>query len=250
MAAPRREGDQPDRPGLDRLRDRPPREAEARASSWRGSTPSTGLEWIRLMYAYPTEVTPGLMDRLASGQAHPPLPRRPGPARLERRPQAHEARIRPQASSSAWSPSSASAASRSARRSSSASPARPTPTSSSSSSSSQSAEFDRLGAFRYSREEGSGAGDLDGQVAEEVKEERFAPPDGGAAGNRVPRAPRRRGDARARAGRRRRPARASRRAAARGATRPRSTPRSSIRSPRARPATSSRSRSSARTATT
>jgi ribosomal protein S12 methylthiotransferase len=34
--------------------------------------------------------------------------------------------------------------------------------------------FDRLGAFRYSREEGSAAGILDGQVPEDVKAERYA----------------------------------------------------------------------------
>ena len=185
------------------------------------------------------------------GAAPPPLPRRPRPARIGPGPQADEARIRPAASSSAWSPGSRKRGIAIRTTVIVGFPGETDDDFEQLLDFVQSAEFDRLGAFRYSREEGSGAGALDGQVAEEVKEERFAPPDGGAAGNRVPPRPRQRGDARARSsidvsrpeGRAGARTHAARRARGR-----RPGARSDRR--RARPATSSRSRSSTPTDTT
>ena len=132
-----------------------------------------GLEWIRLMYAYPTEVTLGLMDTLASGKAPPPLPRRSGPARVGFRAQADEARIRspdsrahgrraPQARLRDPHDRHRRLPRRDRRR------FRATP---------RLRAVVRVRPARrvpVLREEGSGAGALDGQVAEEVKEERFA----------------------------------------------------------------------------
>ncbi len=133
-----------------------------------------GLDWIRLLYAYPTEVTDGLIDVLASGKRVLPwldvpiqhaadnvlarMKRGHGRAVLEklveRLRRAHprfairttvivgfpgetEADFETLLQFLAW------------------------------------AKFDRLGAFRYSREPGSAAADLDGQVPEEVKDERW-----------------------------------------------------------------------------
>lgn len=132
-----------------------------------------GIEWIRLMYAYPTEVGKGLMDVLGSGRRI--LPYLDVPVQhaadqvLKRMKRGYDRRVLDRMVSEL-------------RRRGIA--IRTTvivgfPGESDADFEQllelvRETEFDRLGAFRYSREEGSGAGILDGQLPEEVKEDRYA----------------------------------------------------------------------------
>jgi ribosomal protein S12 methylthiotransferase len=132
-----------------------------------------GLEWIRLMYAYPTEVTTGLMDVLSSGNRLLPYLDVPvqhaSDSVLKRMKRGYDRRTLERMV----------AGLRKRRFAIRTTVIVGFPGETDADFEQlldfvRSTEFDRLGAFRYSQEEGSGAGALDGQVAEEVKEERFA----------------------------------------------------------------------------
>jgi ribosomal protein S12 methylthiotransferase len=131
-----------------------------------------GLAWIRLMYAYPTEVGEGLMDLLGSGGRI--LPYLDVPVQhasdqvLRRMKRGYDRRtldrmivglrkrgIAIRTTVIVGFPGETDADFEGLL------------------DLVRSAEFDRLGAFRYSKEEGSAAGVLDGQVPEDLKEERF-----------------------------------------------------------------------------
>jgi ribosomal protein S12 methylthiotransferase len=129
-----------------------------------------GLEWIRLMYAYPTEVTPGLMDRLASGRRILPyldVPVQHGSsAVLKRMKRGYDRKVlermvaglRKRGIAIRTTVIVGFPGETEADFEELLDLVRET-------------KFERLGAFRYSREDGSGAGDLDGQLPEEAKQE-------------------------------------------------------------------------------
>jgi ribosomal protein S12 methylthiotransferase len=131
-----------------------------------------GLSWVRLMYAYPTEVTEGLMDRLGSGARILPYLDVPvqhaSDAVLRRMKRGYDRRtldrmigglrrrgIAIRTTVIVGFPGETDADFEQLLDLVRAS------------------EFDRLGAFRYSQEEGSAAGILDAQVPDAVKDERF-----------------------------------------------------------------------------
>ena len=121
-----RAGNHPHRPGHHLLRRRPRHQRRPRrccSNAWRKSKASVAALPLRLSQPHHRQAARNHRE----ARQHLQVPRRPAPARLARRPQAHEARRRrrhlPQDASRKCAPPSP--ASRCARRSSSASPARP-----------------------------------------------------------------------------------------------------------------------------
>ena len=131
-------------------------------------------------------------------QVHRPA----APARLRRRAQAHEAaraRARRYERAARPHPRRACPASRCAPPSSSASPARPRRTSTSCATSSRTVEFDHVGVFTYSHEEGTPAHALDDDVPAAVKRSGSSASCGSSSGlSRAPAGAHRRTDPRAR----------------------------------------------------
>jgi ribosomal protein S12 methylthiotransferase len=132
-----------------------------------------GLAWIRLMYAYPTEVTEPLMDLLASGKRVLPyldVPVQHGSDQVLRRMKRGHGR-------KALDQMIGGLKRRGIAIRTTVIVGFPGETDEDFEQLLdlvRSAEFDRLGAFRYSQEEGSTAGVLDGQLPDDVKQERFA----------------------------------------------------------------------------
>ncbi len=133
------------------------------------------VDWVRLLYLYPSDLTDALIELMAAGTgvpyfdlslqhvsraaraAHAPLGRRRQVPRAHR---ATSARASPRP--------------RSARTSSSATPVRPRTTTTSCSPSSRRRSSTGAASSPYSAEDGTYAADLDGQVADGLVEERLA----------------------------------------------------------------------------
>ena len=133
-----------------------------------------GIEWIRMLYAYPEHFTDELIETLAASKKIIPYLDMPLQhindrvlkrmiRRVDRQGDRGPAAQAPREVARTW---------RCARRSSSASPARRTRSSRSCGSSSADFKFERVGVFPYSLEPGTPAAKLDGHLPEEVKQAR------------------------------------------------------------------------------
>jgi len=133
------------------------------------------LRWIRLMYAYPTEVTPLLADTLAQGGRILPyldVPVQHAANRILQRMRRGYGRSRLEQMIDLLRERSPDLALRTTVIV--GFPGETEADFQELLDFVKDARFDRLGAFRYSREPGSAAADLDDHLPDEVKEERFA----------------------------------------------------------------------------
>ena len=134
-----------------------------------------GLRWIRVMYAYPSTLTDPILDAIAVGGEGRQVRGHPAAARERARPQADEAahRARQPARDGRADPRAGARAWPSGPRSSWASRARPTEDFEQPARvRRRPAEFDNVGVFTFSDEEGTTSFDLPGRVPARVKEAR------------------------------------------------------------------------------
>ena len=139
--------------GIDR------RERGALARLLRELNAVDGLEWIRLLYLYPTTIDDETLAAMAECDKvckyiDLPLQHASNPVLQRMKRPGTRQHVRPAAATGS---ASACPASRSAPRSSSAFRARPTPTSTSSADFVEDHAFDHVGVFTYSHEEGTSA---------------------------------------------------------------------------------------------
>ena len=163
----RRARDDPDLAGHDLLRPRSRRAAPRFPALLRELNTVDGIDWIRLLYLYPTTITDDILDAMAECEKVVQVHRPAAAARGRRRPATDEAARHRKDVREAARPHPRARAGRLVadnvhRR---VSRARPTPSSTNSARSCGTSGFDHVGVFTYSHEEGTTAYESAGRRA-------------------------------------------------------------------------------------